>query len=150
MSNNTERKYLLFLIMFIFFNYFGWSQSIYSVDTYQWVDKGTIPLFFEIPGDPTGDIHQVILRIDTHGNLNPPQFLLTYPNGKTDTIKAGYVFNTGLSDISGESISFIETSSGIYELAITRKPASGIFTEEASCKGVSRKSTTLLVYFLVE
>jgi hypothetical protein len=124
---------LLCILAFLSLSSFSaWSQ-FYSVAEYTWSDEDTIPVFIEIPGTTVTTIHQVVLKLDTNGNSNDLDFYLTDPDGNTDVVKPGFIYNTEVPAGSEKNIRLIETDTlnHVYELTIAQNPAgSGVFGQD--------------------
>jgi hypothetical protein len=123
---------LCILVFLSLSSFSAWSQ-FYSVAEYTWSDEDTIPVFIEIPGTTVTTIHQVVLKLDTNGNSNDLDFYLTDPDGNTDVVKPGFIYNTEVPAGSEKNIRLIETDTlnHVYELTIAQNPAgSGVFGQD--------------------
>ncbi|MBN1796946.1 MAG: hypothetical protein JW822_00095 [Spirochaetales bacterium] len=120
----TNTKKLLFITILLFLIHsVCWTQSFYTETSYQWVNKEDVPVYMLIPG---GDgIQQVTLSLDTNGNSNIPEFFITYPEGHTDAVTIGSIYDTLSDSTIGCNVSLQKTGSDQYELSIMKNPASG-------------------------
>lgn len=106
-------KKSVLIICLLSMTFFVYSQ-MYTVSSFEWYDKETIPVFFEIPSGTA----ETTVTIDTYGN-NPAtlQFFITLNDGTTDIVGNGsYILTTG-DAVSGKTIQCSGT--GPYVVTIT-------------------------------
>ncbi len=91
--------------------------SFATAETFTWGNATVLPVYFQVPGGAS--IHQAVIDINA-GSTNPQSFLLTGPDGTSDLLAAGDVFNTDVSAPYGKNVYLQKVADGHYTLYLSQ------------------------------